>query len=54
MPESEIRVVTPNDFILGRESLSVMAAARFLFFPEQLIKKTNITAAQNAAVMFGV
>ena len=52
MPESEISVVTPKDFMLGSESLSVMASANSLFLPEHDDNEINITAAKNAAVMF--
>ena len=52
MPESEIRVVTPNEVILGKVSFSEIASARFLSFPEQAGNITNITATRNAAVMF--
>jgi hypothetical protein len=54
IPESEINVVTPNDFMLGSVSFSAMASANFLSFPEHAGNKTNITAARNAAVMFRV
>jgi hypothetical protein len=52
IPESEIRVVTPNDVILGSESRSATAAAKLFPFLEQPGNKTNITVAQNATVMF--
>ena len=54
MPESEIKVVTPNDFMLGKVSFSDMASVNFLSFPEHAGNKTNITAARNAAVMLRV
>ena len=52
MPESDTKVVTPNDVMLGRVSFSAMASAKFLLFPEHAGNKMNITAAKNAAVMF--
>ena len=52
MPESEIRVVTPSELMLGNVSFSEMASAKFLSFPEQAGNITNITAARIAAVMF--
>ena len=52
MPESEMRVVTPNVFMLGIVSFSYIASASFLSLPEHAGNKTNITAARNAAVMF--
>jgi hypothetical protein len=54
MPESEIKVVTPRDFMLGKVSFSDMASVNFLSFPEHAGNKTNITAARNAAVMLRV
>ena len=52
MPESDIRVVTPSDVMLGSVSFSDMASAKFLFLPEQAENKTNITATRVVAVMF--
>jgi hypothetical protein len=52
IPESDIRVVTPNVFMLGNESLSVIASARFFSPLEHAGNKTNITVVQTATVMF--
>ena len=52
MPESDIKVVTPLDVMLGKVSFFEIASAKFLFFPAHDGNKTNITAAKNAAVMF--
>ena len=52
MPESEMSVVTPNDFMLGNVSRSDIESVRLLLPEEQPGNKINITAAKNAAVMF--
>ena len=52
MPESDIRVVTPSEVMLGKVSFSEMASAKFLLLPEHAGNKTNITATRNVAVMF--
>ena len=52
MPESDIKVVTHSVFMVGRESRSVMASAKFLLSPEHAGNKTNITVVQTTTVMF--
>ena len=52
MPESEISVVTPNEFMVGMVSFSDIASAKSFPLFEQEGNKINITATKNAAVMF--
>ena len=54
MPESEISVVTPNEFMVGMVSFSDIASAKSFPLFEQEGNKINITATKNADMIYVV